>query len=311
MRADAWLLGASLGVFTCSIGNLALHYLRAQSALGGYPWHWLINFTPTWQQHMQAHPDSWFYKWLWALAAPRATPFFHEQWLFSGFLLLAIPVAGLWLAGRRPPGGARAQWRIAPRSTLCYALSTWLILVLLSLRVSDFSAWKLVVALVPAASAVRAIGRIETFLLIPLCVAAAVSLAMLAELPRRWAGVMACVMSLLLMLENGATWTTVYAAEAHLGRVARVRSLLQQQTRRCKTFYYLGAGPVIEDNIDAMWVSMETGVPTANGYSGNAPPAYRDLGLFEATTVHEVQISKWYQIHGVALDPADVCLLQL
>src|SRR5438034_155538 len=35
-------------------------------------------------------------------------------------------------------------------------------------------------------------------------------------------------------------------------------------------------------HLDGMWAQLESGVPTANGYSGAAPPGWRDLEFNQA-----------------------------
>ena len=53
----------------------------------------------------------------------------------------------------------------------------------------------------------------------------------------------------------------------------RITSIAASLPSHSSTFYFTGSNP-LENNqlhIDAMWASLQTGVPTLNGYSGNTP----------------------------------------
>ena len=64
--------------------------------------------------------------------------------------------------------------------------------------------------------------------------------------------------------------------------------------------------------LDAMWAELVTGVPTVNGYSGNAPPdwGFKELTLHddddERRTEHA--LADWCGRHGV--DPKQVCRIR-
>ena len=65
-----------------------------------------------------------------------------------------------------------------------------------------------------------------------------------------------------------------------------------------------------EYQLDAMWVQIETGVPTVNGYSGVVPPGW--LPLEESTVNGEMDIRRLGQALGqwaarYQLQPGTIC----
>jgi hypothetical protein len=80
----------------------------------------------------------------------------------------------------------------------------------------------------------------------------------------------------------------------------------------CQAFLYTtigGADDPWNYHTDAMWASMERGVPTINGYSGNQPPAWTfyDIRVHTPATDSVVgdSLSRWATRWH--LDPARIC----
>jgi hypothetical protein len=135
------------------------------------------------------------------------------------------------------------------------------------------NAWFLVFRHVPGASAIRAVGRIAVVALLP----AALGLAMFLERSfARSRPRVAILLISLCLLEQMRTPPSYDRMEAR-SRVARIAKRIP---RDAVAFYCTPAPGEILDgcgHLDAMWASMETGVPTVNGYSGGFPRAWQPL----------------------------------
>jgi hypothetical protein len=58
-------------------------------------------------------------------------------------------------------------------------------------------------------------------------------------------------------------------------RLSVVENLLPTEIKKTDIFFFAQRyGPIYADEIDAMWVAMNHGAKTLNGYSGNAPPGF-------------------------------------
>jgi hypothetical protein len=119
---------------------------------------------------------------------------------------------------------------------------------------------------IPGAVAIRAVGRVVLLLLIP----AGFGLAELIEyLHRKQQTIVAGLIAVTCMAEQGVTTSSF---DAGTNRATIVR-LARQVERGRSAFYYLPCAeqPVYRYNLDAMWASLQCGVPTINGYSGYFP----------------------------------------
>src|SRR4029077_8722035 len=86
---------------------------------------------------------------------------------------------------------------------------------------------------------------------------------------------------------------------------------------RCESFVFSPVNandpPWQNYQIDAMWASLESGVPTLNGYSGNQPPGWGlgDTSLYseQPDPLRAAAIDEWVEWSG--LDRSRVCWLRL
>jgi hypothetical protein len=92
-------------------------------------------------------------------------------------------------------------------------------------------------------------------------------------------------------------------------RVARVANGIGAG---CAAFLYTTTGGDDDPwnyHADAMWASMERGVPTINGYSGNQPPLWTFYDIRVSTpfldSVVTDSVSRWAT--RWRLDPAHIC----
>ena len=145
----------------------------------------------------------------------------------------------------------------------------------------------------------RAIGRVALVLLIP----AGLGLASVVErLTRRGKIIAGCTVALACLLEQGVT-TETFDAAANRRTIAGVA---RQVDRGKLAFYYhpCEPQPFHDYQIDAMWASLVTGVPTINGSSGYAPPDWVDFFNVDKDPPAEVEdvLAKWEKEHGLAPD---------
>jgi hypothetical protein len=165
--------------------------------------------------------------------------------------------------------------------------------------------WQALCLYVPGASAVRAISRIGMMLLIPW----AIGLAYFVEaLVARRRPVWGLVVTLLCLIEQGLT-TPSFDKDEHRNSVA---ALVRRIDRRAMAFYFSphdadrDKSPELR-NLQAMWASLESGVPTINGYSGNYPPGW--LPLHDSNIQEECQalcleasLREWASARGLPLE---------
>jgi len=161
---------------------------------------------------------------------------------------------------------------------------------------------------VPGATAIRALARVALLLLVPL----SIGLAWMVETRRRAAS--ALLIGAICVVEQGHT-TSAYDK---LAMREEVRAVANAVETSCTVFYYSPVFPLTAAvlpapyklHLDAMWATLETGVPTINGYAANAPPGWGPL--WDNEIVDEDGLGRlrdsllaWTKSHG--LDPARVC----
>ena len=142
------------------------------------------------------------------------------------------------------------------------------------------SLWPYLSPFLPAAGALRAVSRLALLLLIPAALCAAWAVKGLSA-RRPW---LTLVLVVLSMLEQGRTLSG-FDRDEHRQRVRLVAGRVPGGTR---VFLVTPTVPLKSDafscelHLDAMWASLETGVPTVNGYSGKMPPGW----TFEEVVLH-------------------------
>jgi hypothetical protein len=132
---------------------------------------------------------------------------------------------------------------------------------------SDDCLWLMIYDKLPGGVGIRAVGRIVLILLIP----AALGLAVLVQwLVRRRRYIAAAIVCVTCTLEQGVTTKSFDAAASR-----RTIAHLAQQVDPSRPAFYYHPCPdpdFFRTQLDAMWASLATGVPTINGYSGYFPP---------------------------------------
>jgi hypothetical protein len=174
----------------------------------------------------------------------------------------------------------------------------------------DIIGWSYVSAVVPGGRALRAVSRGLLLLLIP----AALGVACFFERPRRMRKSMlaACGLGLACLLEQGVTTASF---DKYVQR-AEVALLARRVDGACTCFYYSPSRHVRAINqyhLDAMWASLDSGIPTVNGYSGWSPRGWRPLDEAVASGDRDVArleraLADWAALHQ--LDPQAICWIR-
>jgi hypothetical protein len=278
------------------IAPMAYHYGMALRLVGPRRFADAVAMIPPPQSWLYLGPDSWLYSWEPRVALFRKITYEHEQRLGIGWITLTAALLGCHAFVRD-----RGRWARAAM------LASLAVVLLTSLYPGRITPWRLFFNVLPGANAIRAVSRIVFLLLIPL----SIGFAWLVQ--RRKRLVTDLALGAICVLEQGHT-TVAYDKLKARADVCAVAKLVDGN---CLAFYYspvlapgVTAPPPWVLQIDALLASMETRVPTINGYSGNAPDGWGDLE--ENKVVDDASYSRlrdalgrWSRRYG--LDPARVC----
>jgi len=221
--------------------------------------------------------------------------------------LLVAGFSGVWLLAIGRDAGSSERSR---RARLAVALAlTLLALLLLPLRFGDLSPWWLVWHLIPGAEAIRAIFRLELLAGAVAALLAVLALQAIGETLCRAAGprrawLTVSFIAVLLLAEQ------VNLADAtELDRRAELMFLERAPATPadCSSFVLASLREPgrtgIAQQIDAMLLAQQLGIPTLGGYSGLVPPGWQLLDPREADFV--ARSSRWAALHELT----GVCLL--
>ncbi len=192
--------------------------------------------------------------WLLFLAAVSYSP--QPEALAIG---LVAPIVLLLAVPRRWPGVASGPLAVA------VIVALWAIVLL----EHENSLWYLAYNFIPGGSAIRSVARMGLAVLIP------ASIGFAAFFATPWARrrpLLAGLICASCVIEQGLT-TPAYDKAGERERIAALSSRVD---RTSLAFYYRPpeTAPTMY-HLDAMWMSLGTGVPTVNGYSGGRPRGWR------------------------------------
>jgi hypothetical protein len=165
------------------------------------------------------------------------------------------------------------------------------------------SLWIKYSGIIPGAIAIRAVGRIILLLLIPAALGLASTVQWLEE---RRSAALAWIVGLVCLAEQGVTTTTLDAA-ANRATIAALASRVEPGRA---AFYYHPCEdrPTLDYHLDAMWASLDRGVPTINGYSGHSPRDWADFFQvdFEGIPGFQLEVEdvlrEWERKRGLSPD---------
>jgi hypothetical protein len=241
-------------------------------------------------------PTSWLYGWTNPFRQFQRLPVPWEHQLGVGLVTTVVAGMGLWHARRQP----------AIRLMLVVTAVT----VLLSARYTGgHTPWFLIFKAVPGAAAVRAVARVGVWILLPAGVGLALFLQRQLSAGRT---ALAAGLGAFCLLEQGLSGPTFDRFEAR----ADVQAVAARVRPDCVSFFYAptsGEFPDFKYQIDAILAAMEAGVPTVNGYSGNAPRgwALADNRRFDAAAAARLDtgLAAWVRSRG--LPPESICRVEV
>ena len=246
-----------------ALAPLGYHYRLVSRDLGVRSFSEVFLWIPRFASWVRTSGGSWIYGWSASLTASFLPPGTgNEQNLGYGALASALGVGGLIARRRQTP-------------FLLLGLSAATLFVLALVPFGDFTLWRLVYVLVPGGSALRAVARVGLTLLFPVATGIA---ACLDELEKRRLGPVLALAILALLLEQGQNGGSFDKEQNR----ADVRWLAQRVPSECSSFLFTpvnGANAWYKYEIDAIWASMDRGIPTVNGYSGQCPRGYYLCGV--------------------------------
>jgi hypothetical protein len=253
-----------------------------------------------------------FWGWILDAMPPHVTPYAGRD----GHQLLITPLFALTTLF-----GIIAAWRAARAGSrnfdatlaaLLVMLATFIILLFGSMRIGNWSPWWLVHGLVPGASAISAVFRLQ----LVSALIAAIGLALLLKRvdrglrARAGAAVAICATSTLTLL--------LAAEQINLGRNAAISrshqaaglAAVPPPPSQCESFFVSTDTDLhwsyAEYHTEAMALAVRFGLPTLNGYSGWGPPAWR---LDEPFRIgYRSAVAQWLALHNITTPVCDLRL---
>ena len=296
-------------VFFVAIIPFVLTYLPIYRELGSWSWATVRSMLPRVTDLVNVAGQNLVWGWIERFLI-EGTPEWEKHFGFPCALLLVfaattgVSVWQLFTRSRKESAN-----RVDASSYLAASLGLAVVVCwLLMLRYDDTSAWKVIYALVPGASALRAVFRLQTVLALPLITVAAIGLSSVwkhsgsSKLGRF--ALVAIVGFLLVEQFNPAM--LLFDAHAETVRLSRV----QPPPSYCQSFFVAegtGANRAAHtSNLEAVVLALRFALPTLNGYSGSVPPNWGLQAPLEPE--YAANAAAWIRSHGIA---DGVCALNL
>lgn len=255
---------------------LLLHAWSAAQAVGFRSAGEVLGALPRPSSFLFSGRENWLLgQWNWMRGLAAGVPLAHEQRLYPGALLFTVAAVG-WVIARRDTVMQIIGLSVVVMLLLALYLPTW-----------DFSLWRWVYQWVPGANAIRAVARVGLIMLLPLALGVAWAVAAAERQRRLWCVALLaagfCVEQLTVSPRFDKAATRALEAQvAAAVSPACGAFYLQSQVQR----------PAYAVQLDAMLAALKIGIPTLNGYSGNAPPGW-DLG--DPASASVAAIDAWAQ----------------
>ncbi|RYZ38292.1 MAG: hypothetical protein EOO71_24625 [Myxococcaceae bacterium] len=276
------------------LAPLVLHARQAVGTVGLRDFSEVSPMVPRVWSWFYVGPQSWLYGWTHGFRRFQRLPLGWEHQLGMGFVTTVLAAMGLW----------QARARTAVRVLLVMALAT---VLLVSYYRGGLVPWWLVFKAVPGAAAIRALARIGVWMLIPASVGLALCLQRQVQQGR---AALAAGLGALCLLEQGLSISVYDRFESR----ADVDAVASRVGPECQSFLYAptsGDGAEWKYQLDGVWASVTRGVPTVNGYSGNAPRGWRltDARRYDEASAERVdrELASWRASR--ALPPGGVCVI--
>jgi hypothetical protein len=216
-----------------------------------------------------------------------------EQAVAIGLITTCVAIAGIF-SGRRKPGMA------------ILAITSLVIICLGTVFFGRYSLWWIAYYTLPGAEVIRAPARIELLLLIP----AALGISQFIDHYGKQRQIFVAIVIALCLLEQATVMPSYDKQEAR----HRIDAITDALPRDAKCFFYVGNNPREKEQfqIDAMWASLQSGVPTLNGYSGSIPVGWKmvnDVALSNGDC-KELRLDTVEWANQWAIDPRQITIIE-
>lgn len=259
-------------------------------------WQWFRDFKPLsmsflifpqWRSYLLPCPDVPCWQWLYRLIQIDFCQGEHIMFIGAA-AVFAVVMAGVGCCRR-----TTSFW-------LKVCLFSWLILLLITLNVNGNSIFHILRQTIPGLTSIRNVTRISLITLFFAAVALAWTVDFLLHRRQcRTAGRLWLGLLVVILIGENAVWSTSNRYDPKVAnlRVERIKTAILKLPPQ-SVFIYLPPSPpsYTNMNLDAMWASLETGIPTINGYSGHNPPGWFMWGF--ADHDNQQQLTAWITFSG-------------
>jgi hypothetical protein len=280
---------------TVALLPLMLPHFRAAREVGLRSWSTIVLLLPQPQSHFRPFSGSLLWSWLRPMSA--GLPYAWEHEIFVG----AVPLACLVAVGL-----LSLQSRLSSLAPLaCSSALAFLFLVALTTSAGGASLYRLV-ALAPGIRAIQAVGRIALVSIFLLALEVGVVITRVEEYvsanlkPLAAVAVLAasaCMVALDQYCRDVPSFAKAEAQRRSASLAGKVASA--NRARGARAFYFMPSttDPYYVVHLDAMMAGQVLGLPTLNGYSGNAPANYPLGSHFDDAS----SLARWIEYSTISL----------
>ncbi len=292
-------IGLAFAIGFLSVTSLlAVKYLAAQSVVGHRSYGSIKQFLPSILALFLPPSGTWSHRWLFEINKS-ISPHWHEMVLFPGVISIVCLIYCIrdFVIFRK--------WTVGSRATI-----VWIVLMVLAVT----PLWKIVHSLIPGATAIRAVGRVSIAGLFPLALVIGYSANRILFLLKKKYGraigyTGALLFAFAFFVDQGISPDLFFSKGNHLQRIESVISKIDRTS--CRFFHYATRDPMwVATELDAMWASIATELPTINGYSGHWPNGYESSGLLRGVDVTSNNVERWMALNERSNQMSGLCLIR-
>jgi Domain of unknown function (DUF4214) len=315
---------AGTAVFFLALGLFIYSYLPGIRTASWTPYEYVIQMVPSWWSLLCMGYGNYLWGWLLPLIMPAPWP---ENWAELMVGIGLVPsitwiVVTIWMIRRFWSRSETALSRVtvsdaAPAFLTALVVATMLFYIIGFNYGNNHSPWFYVNEYLPGAKAIRAVSRYVIFLTLPMAIAFAWlierGIKRVAKYRRKRTRIaLTAVLTIVAafgifeqfgVFKIGGTGFSKRVEETYL------RAMTTKLASDCTTFYITPGsgnhGP-FEYQYDAMLISIMTGIPTLNGYSGHTPPGWELYLVSDAG--YEEKVRKWVESQHIQ---GKVCRLEV
>lgn len=300
LRKDHFFFATGIGLLVAF--PFLLHYASASREFGRRSWSLITALLPRVYSWIALPPDHWEWPLVPFKKAITELPFTNEHYLSFGLLTWIGMLAVLVFTYRN-------------KSTRYLAIPI-IAMFFFTFCIGKISPWVFPAHLLPAGRSIRAVGRIQIYMLLFWSTALVSALHTFNFKNKRRSTLLLGCFILIFFAEN--TYTPSFHFSRH-EEIERIASLTAKLDPSCK-FLYVPEGfahslqhPEFADhaNLDAMVVAFTHGISTINGYSGQQPAEYQNIFIHDETSPIAAKLASWAQVHSWPYRSEETCLLNL